>query len=208
MTERVKRPRGRPAKPESERRRSNLTLRAHDDMRAKLEKGANAYGRSLSEEAEFRLNHSFEVESQFDQMLDLAFGSQLGGLMMLIGYLLRDVGNSAGFGSTFTLVGAKEWLNNPYAFDQATKALAALMEQLRPEGEIEVPRLKLSSGPDLGDLYSHLGSGFVATYLEAVAGQGRTTELQTLGTAVEDRLGPAVVDRVRRRLAEPKEQNG
>lgn len=54
-----KKKRGRPAKPVAERRRNNLTIRMRDVLRKGLSKSAVNNQRSLSEEAETRLEQSF-----------------------------------------------------------------------------------------------------------------------------------------------------
>jgi len=55
-------PRGRPAKAPMERKRRNLTMRVRDALRDSLGAAAAASGRSLSEEAEFRLEQSFMAD--------------------------------------------------------------------------------------------------------------------------------------------------
>ena len=61
MVEGVKR--GRPPKPENDRKNTYLGFRVRDGMREKLEAAAVAGGRSPSEEIERRLVASFEAET-------------------------------------------------------------------------------------------------------------------------------------------------
>lgn len=63
MTVTDKRPRGRPRQPENVRRRASVTLRIRDQTRAALEKHAAANVRSLSEEAETRLDQSLNDDA-------------------------------------------------------------------------------------------------------------------------------------------------
>lgn len=65
MPETAKRGRGRPPKAEGERKRNNLTMRLRDETKNKLQGAAAANTRSLSEEAEARLDRSFEWEEAF-----------------------------------------------------------------------------------------------------------------------------------------------
>ena len=51
----TKKKRGRPRKPDSEKRRNNVTIRMKDDLKRRLEEDAYSQGRSLSEEIEFRM---------------------------------------------------------------------------------------------------------------------------------------------------------
>lgn len=54
--------RGRPPKPEADRKGSNLTFRTRGDLRDQLAAASEASGRSISEEIEDRLARSFEAE--------------------------------------------------------------------------------------------------------------------------------------------------
>jgi hypothetical protein len=60
MTEAGKRRRGRPAKPEAERKSRNLNFRSREGLRLKLQQAAESAGRSISEEIEYRVDRSFE----------------------------------------------------------------------------------------------------------------------------------------------------
>ena len=51
----TKRKRGRPRKPDREKRRNNVTIRMRDFLKERLQKSALESGRSLSEEIEFQL---------------------------------------------------------------------------------------------------------------------------------------------------------
>ena len=66
----TKRKRGRPRKPDSEKRRNNVTIRMRDSLKRRLKESAVDAGRSLSEEIEFRLERIF-VERDF-------FGGDMG----------------------------------------------------------------------------------------------------------------------------------
>ena len=66
----TKQKRGRPRKPDSEKRRNNVTIRMRDSLKRRLKESAVDAGRSLSEEIEFRLEKIF-VERVF-------FGGDMG----------------------------------------------------------------------------------------------------------------------------------
>ena len=66
----TKRKRGRPRKPDREKRRNNVTIRMRDSLKGILEESAVDAGRSLSEEIEFRLEATL-VERHF-------FGGDMG----------------------------------------------------------------------------------------------------------------------------------
>ena len=73
----TKRKRGRPRKPDSEKRRNNVTIRMKDDLKRRLEEAADSQGRSLSEEIEFSLERRFLEEAAYG-------GKELNGLLMLM----------------------------------------------------------------------------------------------------------------------------
>ena len=196
MKETAKRGRGRPPAPEEERRRSNLSLRVRTETRSALEEAAAQNGRSLSEEAELRLDYTVRAEQGADQLLDFAYGRPLSGLVLLLARVLRESGAAAGFSTSYSLVGANTWLDNPYAFDQAMRAAVAVLEALRPPGEKTPP--KVQGGPPLlSKVYEQLGAGFASGALSAVVGEELSQDLSIWGERVRQRLSPATVERIK-----------
>src|SRR5262245_7128976 len=63
-----KRKRGGQLKPASQRKSTNLTIRLLDELRTKLEKAARASGRSVSEEAAWRMTLSFLLSSEIQDL--------------------------------------------------------------------------------------------------------------------------------------------
>ena len=208
MIDTPKRKPGRPAKAPGGPKRASLKIRIHERTRAALEKLAAENGRSLSEEAEHRLDYSLVAQGALAQTLDLSFGRGVSGLLILLGRILQDTGSHAGFASTQTIDGAENWLNDPYAFNQATAAVASIFEELRPEGVAKTPKAGKAFGLDLTVFYANLGASFARTFLGAVAGEEISADLAILGETVRDRLGPAVVERIKRREKEGNRQNG
>lgn len=112
-------------------------FRAPRALKEKLETAAEVAGRSLSTEAQFRLQESFRDDEQLPASLKRIYGPQLAGLLLLIGEILRDAGRVAGFKSTGTLRGADEWFDEPKAFNQATEEIKIIIEALRPLNFVE-----------------------------------------------------------------------
>jgi len=192
----TKRGRGRPPAPEAERRRSNLTLRVRSETRSALERAAAENARSLSEEAELRLDYSVRAEQGAEQLLDFAYGRPLSGLLLLLARVLREAGSNAGFATSYSLAGANAWMDNPYAYDQGARAVTAILEALRPPGEVTPP--KFQGGPALlSKVYEQLGSGFASAALLAVAGEDLTQDLGVWGERVRQRLSPSTVERIK-----------
>ena len=77
MAATTKKKRGRPRKPDSEKRRHNVTIRMKDDIKRRLQEAADSQGRSLSEEIEFSLERRFLEETIYG-------GKELNGMLMLM----------------------------------------------------------------------------------------------------------------------------
>jgi len=73
MTVKKTQPRGRPPKPEAEKKRRNFTFRSTDAMHDALAEAAAEKGRSISEEIEWRLGQSFHT----DLVVQLAINTTL-----------------------------------------------------------------------------------------------------------------------------------
>lgn len=56
-----RRPRGRPQVPDEAKKRNNVTIRMRDELKSKIQQAAAEHGRSISEEIERRLEHSFSA---------------------------------------------------------------------------------------------------------------------------------------------------
>ena len=67
---------GRPTKAPVEGERVSLGFRVTADIKRRLEEAAVKKGRSLSQESEFRLEHSFDTESMLLEALTLAYGDR------------------------------------------------------------------------------------------------------------------------------------
>lgn len=102
-----------------------LSTRIRADTRAALVAAAENSGRSLSQEIEHRLRRTFTDDKN---IVDV-FGSRRNyALMKIIASVIE------------TTVDLKRpnavWLDSPYAFDQVAKAVAAVLEAIRPAGEL------------------------------------------------------------------------
>jgi len=63
--------RGGQRKPAAERKRNSVTIRVLDDFRRKVEEAAEASKRSLSEEIAYRVNLSFAIGSELQDIADI-----------------------------------------------------------------------------------------------------------------------------------------
>ena len=73
-------------------KRYPLGMRTTKEIRDRLEGAAAAAGRSLAQEVEIRLERSFEHQSLLPDILSLAFGSEVAGLLIALGHAMNDAG--------------------------------------------------------------------------------------------------------------------
>src|SRR5262245_33897653 len=92
--------RGRPTKAAKRGKRQTVSLRLTAEIKTKLDAAAKANDRPFSQEAELRLEQSFRLQEEFlplAQVLELKYGRQLAGLLMILGLVMKDVGRHSAF---------------------------------------------------------------------------------------------------------------
>jgi hypothetical protein len=199
VNEAPKRGRGRPPAPELERRGENLTLRVRAETKAALERHAAQTGRSLSSEAEAWLREGLLSEGLIDQALDLAFGHQTAGIILLLGRVIRHIASTGDSTTLHAIDEGKSWLSSPYLFDQVVQALETVMERLRPDGEIE--RSPWGAGDLATVARDALGVATGDMLLGAVANVGLSADLIGWGAQIRARLDPEIIERIKERRA-------
>jgi hypothetical protein len=138
-----------------------LGLRVTKEVKKKLTDAANASGRSQSQEAELRLEQTFNATNTLYDALDLAYGKHLTGLLLAMAQAAQITGTRAMTVNEWNFEGCEDWVLDPYAYDQAVKAINSLLEEFRPKGKIEIaPVSDFSRYPS--SMYEDLGKGFAA----------------------------------------------
>src|SRR5258707_962417 len=89
--------RGRPTTVTNTGRKITLSIRATTELKAELEKAAKHYGRPLSQEVELRLEQSFTKQAILDDVLELAYGKELAGIVLLIAEAMKSAGRQGAF---------------------------------------------------------------------------------------------------------------
>ena len=192
MTQSKRKP-GRPGRPRTAGERVPLGLRVTTELKAKLDHAAKESGRSQSQEAELRLEHSLKSESALYEALDLAYGRELTAILLALARALHLTGTRAVFAGDMTKIEFKEWMRDPYAFDQAVTAANVIMEAFRPPGKISVP-----SETELGfhvpsEALNMLGEGFAQNVLAAVTKPAKTREREEWARPIAERLAKSAV---------------
>jgi hypothetical protein len=116
-----------------------LGLRVTRETKQKLDQAAHASGRSQSQEAELRLEQSFNSASALFDALDLAYGRHWTGLLLLLAQVAQLTGTRAVSASQFNYNGCEDWVSDPYAYDQAVRAMTFALEAFRPRGKVVLP---------------------------------------------------------------------
>jgi hypothetical protein len=193
--------RGRPTKPPTPGRKSPLGLRVTPEIKDALDNAAQRNSRTQSQEAELRIEATFRSEQQLSQGLELVYGKRIAGLLTLLGHVLRDVGPMACNVATLSAEVDPDWLSNPFAIDQAEKAINFIFDAIRPEGDplpAHLRRPLVINGTDLNAIHRDIGKGVVVSYLMAIfdPASAVSRDLQRIGTEVRDRLGGEVAGRL------------
>jgi TraY domain len=168
---------GRPPADGREARGDYVGFRSPSILKAKLEQAAKASGRSLSTEAQFRLEQSFRGETGLYEALQLAFGKQGSEFLLLLGRALR---NAPFF---ISLTPEDDWLSNPSAYAAAACQIELILEVLRPPGDA-VPAIPAQAEEQAARLLWGLGGSAPPN-----------TPLAAWGQAAREALGPAVAAR-------------
>jgi hypothetical protein len=154
-----------------------LKVRMKEPLRAQLELAAKAHGVSLNSEIVDRLERS---ERQIE---DVFGGRDVYGIMRVIAAAIHETGSTAGFFTTGSLDGARGWLRNPWAYDQAVQAALRVFEALKPDGDPSPPKDQKHM--------ENLGRGFASGILNEIArGEARTSQTAARTEELRGELGP------------------
>lgn len=116
--------------------RVQFILRTPKDIQSQLEQKAKTRGVSMNAEIVRRLELSLANDRRaelFEAALPTAIGN-------VVAATMHEVGKLAGLHSTMTVEGSLQWYDDPYAYDQAARAGAAIIDWLRPHGTIKTQR--------------------------------------------------------------------
>jgi hypothetical protein len=125
---------GRPPKPPVPGERISLGLKVTAAIKSRLDQAARESGRTQSQEAEIRLERSFEREDLLSEALTLAYGRKVAGILLAVAYVM-DAASRLTERNTWNPF-RKDWTDDPERFDHAVQAATALLYAVRPPGEI------------------------------------------------------------------------
>ena len=178
---------GRPLKPAETGKRVSLGLKVTSDIKQRLDAVAKLNGRTQSQEAEARLERTFQDEQLLPQLLEIAYGREVAGLLLALGSVMRDAGQHAGVRSLNTFSGAAEWFANPIAYEEARTAAETVLNALRPAAD------ELAKAPEVNaDAVAGLGKQIANGMLEALSNPTREGIAGDRAAPIREMLGAAV----------------
>lgn len=187
----LKKRRGRPLKPASPGERASLGLRVSGDLKRRLDESAKKAGRTQGQEAELRLERSFEADRVFEQTMELAYGRKPAALLALIGHVMRSVGGTNATLSTNHL--GTDWFGDAFAYGQVERAVAEVFAAYRPSGD---PK-RMARG-DIADPAGWLDNGKAFAELMIDVVDQAAIDQFSQAEFIRDRLGPSATDRPKR----------
>jgi hypothetical protein len=131
-------------------KRVSLGLKVSPEIKNSLDAAAKDSGRTQSQEAEWRLDRSFQQQHLLDQVYDLNYRDpQLVALLLQMGEAMRDT-----ITATTNAIKCPVWANDPWAFDRVARAATFLIDKHRPDpdGEIVAPNASIEAdGENIGE---------------------------------------------------------
>jgi TraY domain len=133
------RPGGPPKRKPKDGERVALSLRMTPALKRQLDAAAEKGGRSLSQEAEVRLERSFDHQDLLSEVLTIAYGKEMAGVLMFLGdtMLFADSYYQVESNRDRPIPSARykgAWASSADAYDQCVQAALAVLEAMRPAG--------------------------------------------------------------------------
>ena len=164
--------------------RVHLGFRVTPEMKRRVEDAAHGSGRSISQEAELRLERSFEQQRLLPEVLELAYGTELAGLLISIAEAMNQAQLA---GQITSLEDHPRWSDDAFSFDTVVVAAQAVLEALRPAGVVRNPAETTSA---------KLGQAMAKHVLDSLA-DDRAHPFINNAKHARGLLGPAVVKRLK-----------
>lgn len=162
-----------------------IGLRLPERLRAKLEQSAKRNDESLNREIVNRLERSFDRQDLLIEALTLAYGGHVAGRLLMIGRAMQEAGRLAAAAAN-PRTSPDLWVQQPFAYRQAMKAVMMVLFDFRPEGDPAAP--KTTWLPD--DIKVELiGSHVAKSLTESVKGKA-SPEHRKFAAIVRELLQP------------------
>jgi hypothetical protein len=111
-----------------------LKVRMREPLRARLEEEASLRGLSINAEIVDRVEYTFQRSDLLSEVLSLAFGERLAGLLIMVGLAMAGALEAAsGYQDRPSLRG-DDWTSDPTAYEAAVNAAKIILDSGRPRG--------------------------------------------------------------------------
>jgi hypothetical protein len=171
-----------------------LSMRIAPETRKQLEDEAAQTGRSITQQAELRLEQSLRDEKRASLFHDAVYGRQAAAVLEALANAIRGTVAVGGFLSPCRdTVASGDWLSDPHVFAQVEAAVEVIFRGLRPDGAPQT----LSYIED-----QPLGSGIAIGILRdvAFAPDDSTADHAMTGAAIRAKIGGHAAERLRERV--------
>ena len=190
---------GRPIKAPEPGARVSLGLKVTPAMKSRLAAAALSNGRTQSQEAELWLEQAFRNEERIELFRDMFFGKELSGFIELLSLILkRTINFSSYISNNGNYDRSINWMDDPFVFDQVSKAINVVLEGLRPEGDV----MTTADGTPIEEGSLHVGRGLALGALVTGAtsenDQGRSEQPSPEIKRILDKIGGSDVERLMR----------
>ncbi|MCW5733473.1 MAG: TraY domain-containing protein [Enhydrobacter sp.] len=171
---------GRPTKAAKPGTKASLGLKVTASLKARLEEAAATSGRTQSQEAEYRLEQSFNRTDLLLDAMRLGYGAQAAGLILLVARAMTDAGRvSALTADPFEFANAG-WIGNRFAYEQAVSAAVVVLKAFQPPGPMvksfaDAEFVKTMDGLAKRSNSSNWGEWFGKNLLNALSGDEEST---------------------------------
>ena len=182
---------GRPKTEADESERVHLGLRVPATTKRRLELAAQKEGRSISQETELRIDHTFRTQRLLNQVLELHYGPRLAGILRLIGEEMSEVGPDHGYETTKSYAGAKDWIEVPEAFAAAIDGVVDILKAVAPAGVINIGDNARTAAKAKAEMFS---KQIQMEMTGRITSEGRQRDIDEIAEMV----GPKIIDRLKR----------
>jgi hypothetical protein len=129
---------GRPTKDPVPGQKMSLGLKVTAEVKSRLDRAARKSGRTQSQEAEMRIERSFDREALLSEVLSLAYGRETAGLLIMLGVTMKAVADrSSRAAHGHSLVDGSTYV-------EVEQAVISLLRAGRPR---EAPQLPTPKNP-------------------------------------------------------------
>lgn len=159
---------GRPTSAPKKGEKATISIRVTPQLKARLDRASTASDRSLSQEAELRLEQTFRDQDALLSAMELAYGQSLAGLLQVVGAVMHGTGPAAGVLAAPDAQAAQrassmgEWIEIPWARRMVRDAADMILDGMLGR------RSEEAEGPLGGEFDTRFGVDVAWHYLRAL----------------------------------------